>query len=115
MKLLDNESIDKLNQKITEYLADKHWADLTRSEIDLIEDPKKKKEYKEKSESCFKWVISPLYSGIKRSSGFRFSNPDNLLTCRNMIKDLMDYYYNLGYTRDEIIDIASENDINKKY
>lgn len=109
------ENIDQITEQITEYIESKHWGDLTLAEIEIIKDRDKRIEYRRKFKRCFMYIINPLYTGIKNKSRFNFSNPDNLLTCRNMLKDLMDYYYKKGYSREEIINIASENDMKKKY
>lgn len=101
-------------KKYSEYINSKAWGDLTSDDIELIEDIEKRKEFRQKYQKCFRYVINPLYSSIK-SRNFKFSNPDNLLTCRNMMSDLMKYYYKKGFTRDEIINIACENDCKKKY
>jgi len=116
MILLDSlENFDQVASEILSYIEGKHWGDLTLEEINLIQDRNKRIEYRRNFKNCFMCLINPLYTGIKNKSKFSFSNPDNLLTCRNMVKDLLDYYYKKGYTRDEIIVIASDYDIKKKY
>lgn len=104
-----NLSLDKKS------VEDKHWMDLTLEEISLIKDNEKRYQYRKSIKNFFMCIINPLYRGIKNKNKFAFSNSNNLLTCRNMIKDLMRYYYQKGYTKDEIINIASENDYKKRY
>lgn len=109
------EDFDNLILEESSRIENSHWSDLTLEEISLIKDSKKRIEYQSNWKHCFRYIINPLYSSIKNQNKFHFSNPDNMLTCRNMLKDLMDYYYNKGFSRDQIIKIVSDNDIKKKY
>ena len=115
MTLLDDEVVEQIVQQETERINNSHWADLTLEEIGMIEDKEKRKEARKQFKRCFMCVINPLYTGIKNKSKFEFSHPDKLLTCRTMMKDLMNYYYNKGFTRDQIIQIATDNDTKKRY
>ena len=115
MTLLDDEVVEQIVQQETERINNSHWADLTIEELEMIEDKEKRIEARRQFKRCFMYVINPLYTGIKNKSKFEFSKPDSLLTCRIMMKDLMSYYYNKGFTREEIIKIASDYDIKKRY
>lgn len=115
MTLLDNEAIALIIQQETERINNSHWADLTLEDIDLIENNEKRSEANRQFKRCIRGVINPLYTGIKDKSKFKFSKPDNLLTCRIMMRDLMSYYYKKGFTREEIVQIATDSDIKKRY
>ena len=78
---------EKENQK-------KDWMDVTLQEIYEIKDIRKRIQYRKKCEFCLTQVIKPLYVNIKNKKGFSFSKPDEELTCRTMIKDLMSSYNN---------------------
>lgn len=110
---MDNlENVEKLNDDIQKYLESSDWCDLTVEEISLIKDDAKRFLYRKEVRNYLIKIINPLYSAIKGK--FKFSNPDNMLTCRNMMEDLMKYYYGLGYSRDQIINIAVETNNKKK-
>lgn len=115
MTLLDDKTINLIVQQETERINNSHWADLTLEEIGQIGDKEKRNEARRQFKRCLVCVINPLYTGIKNKSKFEFSNPNELLTCRTMMKDLMNYYYNKGFTREEIVKIATDKDIRKRY
>lgn len=112
--MVNQDEVEILLNKSLEIINNSHWGDLTLEEISEIKDIEKRKEYRRRWEFCHKHIINPLYSSIKDSK-FNFSNSDQYLTCRNMLKDIMDYYYKKGYSKKEIVDIALERDNKKKH
>jgi len=116
MILLDRHSnFDEVTVQINAYIESKHWADLTLEEMELIQERSKKVQYKRNFNKYFSCVINPLYNGIENKGQFKFSNPDNMLTCRNMVQDLMNYYYGKGFTREDIAKLATEMNAHKKH
>ncbi|MBE6138380.1 MAG: hypothetical protein E7173_01375 [Firmicutes bacterium] len=103
----NNSNVNDLGVQIESYLESKEWYDLTLKEMELITDRSKKVQYKRKFNEYFSSVINPLYDGIKNKGQFKFSHADDALTCRNMVQDLLKYYYDNGFTRDEAIRLAT--------
>lgn len=83
---------------------DMQWADLTIYEIEKIEDVEKKQHYRSEYRRCLTQIINPLLSTINNKD-FKISTQP--LTCRNMLKDLMNYYD--GYSREEIVELISNS------
>lgn len=96
-------------------LEQKNWSDLTKEQIYTIRDDLKRKEYLKKYHECMKIVILPLLYNIGNSNKFHFTNPDNLLTSNNMMKDIYNYYKKRGFNKEDLITIASEKKVGKGY
>jgi len=84
-----------------------HWSDLTLSELELIVDPEKRKEYRRQINEFHMRIIN-TFSGLVPQS-FQFSVPNDQLTYRIMATDYMNYFYSKGITREEIVKMLSEN------
>ena len=107
-----------LERSIEMYLEDlegKNWPNLTKGEIELIRDEQKRKEYLKKYRECMNVVILPLLYNMDNRNNFKFSNPDNLLTCNNMMKDIYAYYKKRGFNKEELCVIATEKKTGKGY
>ena len=61
------------------------------------------------------YLILPLLYNMSNNLEFKFSNPDEGLTCNNMIRDIYAYYKKRGDIKEDLIGIASEKNTNKKY
>lgn len=103
MNNFDLETIEKI-------VNEKHWADLTISDMDYVIDLEKRKRFK----NTLRYIINPLLYHMKSMKSFKFSHKDNELTCRNMLKDIFDYYQRLGFDKKDITYIACDRS-NKKY
>lgn len=97
------------------WIEDKKWSDLSKEQIELINDEQKRKEYIKKYNDCMKAVIIPLLHNMDARNNFKFSNHDNLLTCNNMMKDIYNYYKKRGFNKEDLIKIASEKNSEKRY
>lgn len=107
-----------LQESIEIYLKDlenKTWPNLTKGEIELIRDEQKRKDYLKKYNECMNGLILPLLYSMSSKSNFKFSNPDNLLTCNNMMKDIYEYYVKKGFSKEDLQVIALEKNPGKNY
>ena len=107
-----------INQSIEDYISQiekEEWYNLTDNQINLMTDIKKQFRYMKKRRDCFALLISPLYEAIKDKKNFNFSNPENLLTCKNILEDLFCYYNKKNLSVKQIIEIAKEDNPRKKY
>ena len=93
--------------KEKERINNSHWADLTLQELDLIDDIIKRKEYR-KSMNEFHMRIINTFSAFV-SKDFKFSVSKDKLTYRIMANDYMNYFYNKGMTREQIIEMLSNS------
>lgn len=112
---MNEELLEKSIQIYLEQIEGKNWADLTKNEMKLIADEVKKVEYLKKYKECMENLILPLLYSMSNSSNFKFSNPDSLLTCNNMMKDIYNYYQKRGFKKAELSVIASEKDPKKNH
>lgn len=111
-----NESLfEKSLEMYIDDLEQKKWSDLTKEQICSIRDELKRKEYLKKYQECMKAVILPLLYNMDNSQKFHFANPDNLLTCNNMMKDIYNYYKKRGFNKEDLIIIAGEKKSGKGY
>ena len=113
--MFDEELLQKSIENYLKFIEDKNWPDLTKEQIELIKDDSKRKEYLKKYKECVRKVIMPLIWHIDNKSHFKFTNPDNLLTCNNMMKDIYSYYQKKGYDKKDLCTIASDKDVGKRY
>lgn len=113
--MLDVELLEKSFEIYLQDLENKGWADLTEKEMELIADELKRKEYLKKYKECMRAVILPLLYNMDSGKGFKFSNPDSLLTCNNMMKDIYNYYKKRGFNKEDLIIIAGEKKSGKGY
>ncbi len=110
MNDFDLEAIEKSFEEYKKVVNEKHWADLTILDMDYVNDIEKRKKFK----NSLRYIINPLLYHMKSMRSFKFSHSDNELTCRNMLKDIFDYYQKLGFNRNDIAQIACDRS-NKKY
>lgn len=103
LRELEKEIIDLEKKKINEV----HWADLTLSELELIDDLEKKREYRKQINEFHVRIINTFSSLVPKN--FRFSVPNHKLTYRIMATDYMNYFYSKGMTREEIVKMLSES------
>lgn len=113
--MIDEKLIDKSLELYQEYINSKHWADLTEKQIEMIVDEEKRKLYLKKYQECMNAFILPLLYNMSNKSGFKFSDPNESLTCNNMIREIYAYYQKRGYTKEDLNNIALEKNTNKKY
>lgn len=99
--------LNTLYEQERERINNAHWADLTLDEMELIEDKKKKVEYKKEQRKFHIHIINPLANSVPRK--FKFSVPDESLTYRIMMNDYMKFFYGKGMTRDQIIEMMIKN------
>lgn len=111
---LDEEFLIKAAEEKIKEIENKKWYDMTDAEIDIIGDVRKQFSYMKKRRDCMASLINPLYDAILSKKSFSFSNPENLLTSKNMLLDLLNYYKNKGYTQEQIIEIIKNNNSSKK-
>lgn len=110
MNDFDLEAIEKSFEEYKRIVNEKHWADLTIVDIEYVTDIEKRKQFK----NSLRYIINPLLYHMKSMRNFKFSHSDNELTCRNMLKDIFDYYQKLGFNRKDIAHIACDRS-NKKH
>lgn len=110
MNDFDLGELEKSFEEYKKRINEKHWADLTIVDIEYVTDIEKKKQFK----NSLRYIINPLLYHMKSQRSFKFSHEDNDLTCRNMLKDIFDYYQKLGFNRKDIARIACDRS-NKKY
>lgn len=110
MNDFDLEAIEKSFEKYKQIVNNKHWADLTISDLSYVTDIEKKKQYK----NSLRYIINPLLYHMNSMRSFKFSHSDDELTCRNMLKDIFNYYEKLGFDRKDIEQIACDRS-SKKY
>lgn len=103
--------VEKILEQEKARINSADWPDLTIDEISLIEDPEKRKEYRQKMRHFHINIINPLANSVSRK--FTFSVPDNCLTYRIMMNDYMTYFYKKKKTREQIIDMIIENKVMK--
>lgn len=84
-----------------------HWADITLSELELIEDLEKRKEYRKQINDFHMRIINTFSSLVPKD--FQFSVPNHKLTCMIMATDYMNHFYSKGMTREEIVKMLSES------
>lgn len=102
------ENIEKEISKLeSERINNTHWADLTLEELRLIEDKAKKREYKIHIDELHMTFINNCAMLVGKD--FKFSVPNEILTYRIMANDYMNYFYNKGMTKEEIIEMISNN------
>ena len=111
---LDEEFLEKVAEEKIKEIENKEWYDMTDVEIDIIGDVRKQFSYMKKRRDCMAVLINPLYDAIPNKKSFSFSNPENLLTSKNMLLDLLNYYKNKDYTREQIMEIIKNNNSSKK-
>lgn len=108
---MNKEELDALSKLIIEQerkrINNAHWADLTVDEISLIEDKQKRKEYRDILRKVHINIVNPLANSVPRK--FKFSKPDEFMTYRMIISDYMNYFYNKGMTREQIIEMMIKN------
>lgn len=109
MKDIDYIAIERSIEEYKKYVNSKHWADLTENELEYVCDKEKLK----KRKKYINVYIIPLLYSMKNNSHFKFSHPNNQLTCRNMRDDVVSYYKKLGYNQQDLYQICSEKNINK--
>ena len=103
LKQLEKEIIDLEKERVNS----SHWADLTLSDLELIEDLGKRKEYRRQINDFHMRIINTFSSLVPKD--FEFSVPNNKLTYRIMATDYMNYFYSKGMTREEIIKMLSSS------
>ena len=101
LKYLEKQIIDSEKKRINSA----HWADLTLAEVGLIDDVKKRREYRKQINEFHMRIIN-TFSGLVPKN-FSFSVPSNKLTYRIMATDYMNYFYSKGMTREEIVKMLS--------
>ena len=107
LKELENEIMNLEKQRIN----NAEWADLTLSELELIDDLEKKKEYRKKINEFHMHIINTFSTLV--SSDFKFSVPNGKLTYRIMATDYMNYFYAKGMTREEIVKMMVDSKTTK--
>lgn len=107
------DDLKELEQQITDLEKKRinaaHWADLTLSEIELIDDAKKRKEYRKRINEFHVRIINTFSSLVPRNFSFSVSN--HKLTYRTMTTDYMNYFYSKGMSREEIVKMLSSSKI----
>ena len=83
------------------------WADLTLTELELIDDVEKRKEYRKQINEFHMRIINTFSSLVPKD--FQFSVPEHKLTYRIMATDYMNYFYSKGMTKEEIVKMLSES------
>lgn len=91
----------------TERINKAHWADLTLSELELIEDLEKQKEYRKQMNEFHMRIINTFAHLVP--TNFQFSVPEHKLTYRIMATEYMNYFYAKGMSREEIVKMLSES------
>jgi len=84
-----------------------NWFDLTLKELYLIDDKNKKRQYKESMDEFHMAFINNCAMLVGKD--FKFSVSNENLTYRIMANDYMNYFYNKGMTREEIIQMIMNN------
>ena len=84
-----------------EIINNKHWADLTLEELELMTDFENQKEYLKRINEFYLLVINTFSTLVPKN--FKFSVSNDKLTCRVMATDYMNYFYSKGMTREEIV------------
>jgi len=100
MNDFDIEEIKKivLNEKNS-----KEWYDLTLDEIEMIEDPEKRREYMKKVKFCIRYIINPLQSALNvRKINF----PKE--TCKGILDTLTQLYKKRNMTKEDMKNIIME-------
>lgn len=109
MQEFDYEAFNKSLDEYKKYVNSKHWADLTNSELEYVDDASKLKNRRK----YINFYIIPLLYSMKNKSNFKFSHDKDELTCRNMRDDIQKYYSKLNYNQQDLYKIASDRKINK--
>lgn len=89
-----------------------HWADLTFKDLNLIDNLDKRQGYRKEMETFHMRIINTFSTLVPQD--FKFSVPNDRLTYRIMAQDYMNYFYNKGMTREEIIEMLSNNKISNQ-
>ena len=89
-----------------------NWLDLTQDELSLITDKDKKRKYQNQINQLYMQFLNSFAMLV--GNDFSFSKPKELLTYRIMMTDYMNYFYNKGMTREEIIQMILENKEGKR-
>lgn len=88
------------------------WPDVPIRSVTLISDKEKRKEYIKKIKLCYSRVINVLVGEIKNRN-FNFSLSDEELTCRIMVREIMQELYKQNYTKQNMLDKVMGNNKTK--
>lgn len=81
------------------------WPDVPIRSVTLISDEEKRVEYIKKIKLCYSRVINVLVGKIKNRN-FNFSLSDEELTCRIMVREIMQELYKQNYSKQDMLDIV---------
>lgn len=98
---------DEILKLEKERIDNADWADLALSELQLIDDLDKRRNYSKKINEFHMLIINTFSSLVPIN--FKFSIPNDKLTCRIMAKEYMNYFYAKGMSREEIIKMLSDS------
>ena len=82
------------------------WLDLTQDELSLITDKDKKRRYQNQINLLYIQFFNNFAMLV--GNDFKFSKPKEILTYRTMMTDYMNYFYNKGMNKEEIVQMISE-------
>lgn len=111
MDEFDMEQIEKYFEEQIKIVNEKNWFDLTVSDLHYLRDAEKGRKYRK----MFRCIIDPLLAHMKSMKTFEFSRNSDELTCKEIVREIYDYYYKRGFDNKEIFEIAKDNNFKKKY
>lgn len=83
------------------------WYNLTLKDLELIDDKEKIKEIKKNMNEFHMTFINNCSMLV--GDDFQFSVPKDKLTYKIMSEDYMNYFYNKGMTKEQIIEMITNN------
>ena len=89
------------------------WFDLNLFEIRSMRDNDKKTTFLKLRKECIKDLILPLLVNLPLHSGFKFSNTNDYLSCKEMSKELFCEYHKREYSKQEVMDIVNGKRVKK--
>ena len=90
------------------------WLSLNLFEINCIKDKEEKECFLRLRKNCIKALILPLLINLPLHTGFKFSNVNDRLSCKDMLQELFSEYHKRSYTKDEVIDISMGKRVKKR-
>lgn len=89
------------------------WFNLNLFQIRSMRDNDKKTSFLRLRKECIKNLILPLLNSLPLHTGFKFSNTNDYLSCKDMLKELIVEYKKREYSKQEIIDIINGKRVKK--
>lgn len=90
------------------------WINLSFLDIINLKNEVQKQYCLKMRKDCLKRLIGPLISNLPLHTGFKFSEEEQKLSCKNMLEELFKEYYKRDYSKEEIYSIIHGKRVRKR-